>query len=426
MQINKRLRYLWPFVKLGLTDVWRHKTRSFLTMLGMVFGVGSVVAMLAVGEGASQQSIDSIKKLGSENIMVMSVKPSSENGGNTGQARGRLAVYGLLYDDARRIAETVPGVKTIVSARMTQRVARMGERQLEMRVVETYPNWFEVVHRPVLDGRVLTDRDLSMRANVCVLTEHGVRRLLAGEAMVGQRIRIASGVFEVIGIVQNETGGTVRAPDSEADAYIPLTTGTKLFGEANIRYSAGGMEGEKVELSEVIVRMKSVEVVEAGSKAIEALLKRFHKKPDYKIDVPLTLLRETERSKRTFNIVLGAIAGISLLVGGIGIMNIMLASVTERTKEIGIRRAIGARKSLIVVQFLINTCVLSIIGGVVGLLVGVTIPLLVTLFTSMPTLVEPYSLILAFGISVGIGIVFGLYPAMRAAALDPIEALRYE
>ncbi|MBR4171014.1 MAG: ABC transporter permease [Kiritimatiellae bacterium] len=395
-------------------------------MLGIVFGVGSVVAMLAVGEGASQQSIDSIKKLGSENIMVTSVKPSSEEGGNTGESRGSLAVYGLLYDDAKRIQETVPGIRTIVPARMTQRVGRVRERQLEMRVVETIPKWFDVVRRPLLDGRVLTETDLRMYANVCVLTEHGVRRLLATEGMVGERIRLASGVFEVVGIVQNESGGTVRAPDSEADVYIPLSTGTKLFGEANIRYSAGGMEGERVELSEIIVCMNGVERVEAGSKAIEAVLRRFHKKVDYKIDVPLALLRETERSKKTYNIVLGAIAGISLLVGGIGIMNIMLASVTERTKEIGIRRAIGARRSLIVVQFLINTCVLSITGGILGLIVGVSIPLLITLFTAMPTLVQPYSLILAFGISVGIGIVFGLYPAMRAADLDPIVALRHE
>ena len=418
--------YFWPFVKLGLTDVWRHKTRSFLTMLGMVFGVGSVIAMLAVGEGASQQALESIKRLGSENIMVMSVKPTDEEGSNTGSQRGRLAVYGLLYDDEARIRETVPGVVLTVPARMTRRVARLNERQLELRVVETVPDWFAVVQRPVLAGRTLAPNDLQMSANVCVLTEHGVRRLLAAEHMVGQRIRISSGVFEVIGIVKNETGGTVRAPDSEADAYIPLTTGTKLFGEANIRYSAGGMEGEKVELSQIIVRMAETAFVEPASKAIETVLARFHKKKDYRIDVPLTLLREAERTKRTYNIVLGAIAGISLLVGGIGIMNIMLASVTERTKEIGIRRAIGARRSRIVVQFLINTCVLSIGGGVVGLLVGVAIPLLITAFTGMPTVVRPYSLLLAFGISAGIGIVFGLYPAMRAASLDPIDALRHE
>ena len=420
------LNFYVPFVKLGVTDVWRHKTRSFLTMLGMVFGVGSVIAMLAVGEGASHQALESIKRLGSQNIMVASVKPTSEEGASVAQQTAKLAVYGLLYDDEERIRETVPGVLQTVPARMVRRNARYNERQLELRVVETIPAWFDVVPRPVLAGRVLHDGDMNDNANVCILTEFGVRKLLAAEEMLGQRVRLGGGVFEVVGIVKNESGGTVRAPDSEADAYIPMTTGSRLFGVANIRYSSGGMEGEKVELSQIIVKMRDTSVVEAGAKAIEAMLKRFHKKPDFKIDVPLSLLREAEATKRTFAIVLGAIAGISLLVGGIGIMNIMLASVTERTKEIGIRRAIGARKSRIVVQFLINTCVLSIGGGLCGLVVGVTIPLLITFFTSMPTVIQPYSMVLAFGISVGIGIVFGLYPALRAASLDPIEALRHE
>ncbi|MBR1588439.1 MAG: ABC transporter permease [Kiritimatiellae bacterium] len=396
-------------------------------MLGMVFGVGSVIAMLAVGEGASHQALESIKRLGSQNIMVNSVKPTSDESNSSSASRGaRLAVYGLLNDDEARINETVPGVEKTVPARMVRRNARFNERQLELRVVETIPEWFEVVPRPVLAGRVLNALDMESRANVCVLTEFGVRKLLAAETMIGQRVRLGGGVFEVVGIVKNESGGTVRAPDSDADAYIPMATAARLFGVANIRYSAGGMEGERVELSQIIVKMKDTSVVEAGAKAIEAMLKRFHKKQDFKIDVPLSLLREAEKTKRTYNIVLGAIAGISLLVGGIGIMNIMLASVTERTKEIGIRRAIGARKSRIVVQFLINTCVLSIGGGLAGLVVGVTIPLLITFFTNMPTVIQPYSMVLAFGISVGIGIVFGLYPALRAASLDPIEALRHE
>ena len=421
------LSFYWPFIRLGVTDVWRHKTRSFLTMLGMVFGVGSVIAMLAVGEGASHQALESIKRLGSQNIMVNSVKPTSDESTSSSATQGaRLAVYGLLNDDETRITETVPGVEKTVPARMVRRNARFNERQLELRVVETIPEWFDVVPRPILAGRVLNESDMASRANVCVLTEFGVRKLLAAETMIGQRVRLGGGVFEVVGIVKNESGGTVRAPDSDADAYIPMATAARLFGVANIRYSAGGMEGERVELSQIIVKMRDTSVVEAGAKAIEAMLKRFHKKQDFKIDVPLSLLREAEKTKRTYNIVLGAIAGISLLVGGIGIMNIMLASVTERTKEIGIRRAIGARKSRIVVQFLINTCVLSIGGGLAGLVVGVAIPLLITFFTQMPTVIQPYSMVLAFGISVGIGIVFGLYPALRAASLDPIEALRHE
>lgn len=420
-----QLFYIWPFVRLGLGDVWRHKARSFLTMLGMVFGVGSVIAMLAVGEGASQQALDAIKRLGSQNILLSSEKPSDDSGGSS--KHSKLVMYGLLYDDEQRIRETIPNVVLTVPARMVRRNTRFGDRQLELRVVETEPSWFDVVERPVLAGRVLKRNDLYAVANVCVLTEMGVRRLLAAEEVVGQMIRIGSGSFEVVGIVKNEDGGSVRAPDSEADVYIPMATGKKMFGDTSIRYTPDGhTEGERIELGQIIVRMSSTEAVEAGSKAIESMLARFHKRKDYKIDVPLTLLREAERTKKTFNIVLGAIAGISLLVGGIGIMNIMLASVTERTKEIGIRRAIGARKSRIMVQFLINTCVLSIGGGLVGLLLGVAIPMVITLTTDMPTVVEPYSLFLAFGISAGIGIVFGLYPAMRAASLDPIEALRHE
>ena len=420
-----QLFYVWPFVRLGLGDVWRHKTRSFLTMLGMVFGVASVIAMLAVGEGASQQALDAIKRLGSQNILLSSEKPSDDSGGNS--KRSKLVMYGLLYDDEQRIRETIPNVVLTVPARMVRRNTRFGDRQLELRVVETDPSWFDVVERPVLAGRVLKRNDLYSVANVCVLTEMGVRRLLAAEEVVGQMIRIGSGSFEVVGIVKNEDGGSVRAPDSEADVYIPMSTGKKMFGDTSIRYTPDGhTEGERIELGQIIVRMSSTDDVEAGSKAIESMLARFHKRKDYKIDVPLTLLREAERTKKTFNIVLGAIAGISLLVGGIGIMNIMLASVTERTKEIGIRRAIGARKSRIMVQFLINTCVLSIGGGLVGLLLGVAIPMVITMTTDMPTVVEPYSLFLAFGISAGIGIVFGLYPAMRAASLDPIEALRHE
>lgn len=413
-----------PLMLMGLTDILRHKLRSFLTMLGVVFGVGSVVAMLAVGEGASQQALDAIRKLGSQNIILSSVKPP-EAGAEGVQRSSRMNNYGLLYADETRILETVPGVVQTVPARFMRKQGILGSQMLELRVVGTTARWFEVVSRPLLAGRLLTPRDEVGRATVCVLTESGARKLLAGRHTIGQTLRLGSTFFRVVGIVKNAEGtGGMQTPDRDTDVYIPMKTGIERFGEIDMQMSASSRSMERVELSQIIVEMRATTDVEPGMQAIEAMLRRFHKKEDYRIDVPLALLREAEATKRRFNGVLGSIAAISLLVGGIGIMNIMLASVTERTQEIGIRRAIGARRRHIVLQFLVETCVLSVGGGIIGLVLGSVIPLLITHLAGMPTVIRPYSLILAFSISAGIGIVFGLYPARRAAQLDPVEALR--
>jgi putative ABC transport system permease protein len=269
MTVIKHLYSLIPFVRLGVSDVMRHKMRSLLTMLGMVFGVGSVIAMLAVGEGASHQALESIRRLGSQNIILMSVKPSTEEGGS-GSEQGKLAVYGLLYDDEKRINATIPGVRRTVSARMTQREARSNDRLLEVRVVETVPEWFDVFRRPLLAGRVLTQHDMQERTAVCVLTEQGVRKLLAAKHILGERVRIGDYLFEVAGVVRN-AGDSTRTLDSEADVYMPISTGTKLFGGANLRFSSGGMQGERIELSSIIVEMQDVALVEPGARAIEAV-----------------------------------------------------------------------------------------------------------------------------------------------------------
>jgi putative ABC transport system permease protein len=263
---------------------------------------------------------------------------------------------------------------------------------------------------------------------VAVLTEYGARRLLAAENTIGQTLRLGTDVFKIVGIVKSEGGkaADIQIPDQQVDAYIPINVARVYFGDITVRRSSGSFEREMVELHQVIVQVDHMENVEATARAIEVMLKRFHKKKDYSISVPLALLKQAEATKRTFNIVLGSIAGISLLVGGIGIMNIMLASVTERTREIGIRRAIGATKKQIISQFLIETVVLSTIGGIVGIGLGIFIPLLITYFAGMPTVTTLWSILLPLFISAGIGILFGLYPAARAAEVDPIVALRHE
>jgi putative ABC transport system permease protein len=411
-------------VRLGVKNLLLHKLRSCLTMLGVVFGVASVVAMLAVGEGASKEAIDQINRLGSTNIIISSARPLADT---TGQ-RVRMSVYGLKYEDHRRIVEVFDDVEQAVPVKLIDKEGRLADRAADLRVVGTTPAWFELVQRPVVAGRVLTPRDIEHRANAVVLTETGARTLLATANTIGQNIRIGGDVFEVVGIIQAGTvsGGGVQTPDQEADAYIPIDVARDRFGDINVRRTAGAEERELVELHQIIVRVNQVENVERTAMAIQAMLQRFHPRGDYRVNVPLALLRQAEATRRTFNIVLGSIAGISLLVGGIGIMNIMLASVTERTREIGIRRAIGAKRKHIIQQFLIETLVLTMTGGVIGMLLGVGIPTVVTYFAGMPTVVTTQSLILSVGISVGVGIVFGLYPAIRAANLDPIVALRHE
>jgi putative ABC transport system permease protein len=413
-------------ILLGVEDLLLHKLRSFLTTLGIVFGVGSVVAMLSVGEGASKEAMDQIRKLGSNNIIINSIKSVEEE--STSTTHSHLAIYGLSYDDYARVAETFKAIRQIAPVKLIRKEGRLGERALELRIVGTTPVWFELVARPIVAGRVLIASDDNERAPAAVLTEFGARKLLAAENTIGQTLKIGGDRFEIVGIVKSESGqaGNIQIPDQEVDVYIPINVARTYFGDITVRMTSGAFEHEMVELHQMIVQVNSIEDVEPTAKGIEDMLKRFHKKKDYLISVPLALLRQAEATKRTFNIVLGSIAGISLLVGGIGIMNIMLASVTERTREIGIRRAIGAKRRQIISQFLIETVVLSIIGGLIGIGLGILVPFLITYFAGMPTVITVESIVLPLVISFGVGIIFGLYPAVRAAKVDPIVALRHE
>jgi putative ABC transport system permease protein len=413
-------------ISLGIESLWLHKLRSSLTMLGVVFGVGSVVAMLAVGEGASKEALEQIRKLGTNNIMIGAVKSVEDE--TTGTAGSFISIYGLTYEDHLRIDETISTVSKSVPVKLVRKQGFLGMRTLDLRVVGTTPLWFELVQRPVLAGRVLTRSDNEAEAPVAVLTEFGARRLLAADSTVGQSLRIGPYAFKIVGIVKSEGGeaAKIQLPDQQVDAYIPIDVARVYFGDISFRMSSGSIEREMVELHQIIVEVENIGDVESTAKAIESMLNRFHKKKDYTVSVPLALLRQVEATKRTFNIVLGSIACISLLVGGIGIMNIMLASVTERTKEIGIRRAIGAKKKQIIYQFLVETVVLSTIGGLIGLSLGIVIPLIITHLSNMPTVITPWSIFLPLLISGAIGVIFGLYPAARAASVDPVIALRHD
>jgi putative ABC transport system permease protein len=415
-------------IRSGLENLLLHKLRSFLTMLGVVFGVGSVVAMLSVGEGAGREALEQIHKLGSNNIIVSSVKPVEEPSANANRGMMSMSAYGLTYEDHLRMAECLEHVKRTAPVKILRQEARLGERTLEVRVVGTTPEWFELVSREVLTGRVLVSANWASPAPAVVLTEFGARKLLATRHSIGEWMRIGGNYFEIVGIIKSEGGkaGDIQMPDEEVDAYISLPMARQCFGDVIARSLSASRNIERVELHQAIVQVDGIEHVESTARAIERMLSQSHKKKDYSVSVPLALLRQAEAAKRRSSIVLGSIAGISLLVGGIGIMNIMLASVTERTREIGIRRAIGAKRRQIIYQFLIETVVLSTMGGLIGLGLGALVPALITHFSGMTTILTWKGILLPLLISMTVGILFGLYPAIHAAKVDPIIALRHE
>ncbi|MBI3415006.1 MAG: ABC transporter permease [Verrucomicrobia bacterium] len=424
---------IFRIVQLGTKSLLLHKMRSALTMLGMIFGVCSVIAMLAIGEGASFEAQQAIKKLGSNNIILRSLKPPDDNKASS-SGRSFAVEYGLTYKDAASIQTTVPGVKRVLPMRIIRDNVRFNQNNIPSQIIGTHPIYPEIVGMDIVRGRFLSETDETHMNNVCALTVDLAERLFPYQDPLTEEVRVGADYYQVVGLVREKTmeqrrpqaGGGNEGQSINSNIYIPLSTAKSRFGETLIRRSPGSFEAERVQLHQIIVELTETEAVESANLQILAILQRFHEKKDFEMIVPLQLLRQAAQTKRMFNIVLGSIAAISLLVGGIGIMNIMLATVTERTREIGIRRALGARKKDIITQFLVETMVLSIGGGLIGVALGVLTPFLVSHLTAMKTIITFTSLVLAFGISAGVGIVFGLYPASRAADLHPIEALRHQ
>jgi putative ABC transport system permease protein len=420
-------------VVLAMRNLSLHKLRVLLTILGLIFGVGSVIAMLAIAEGASLEAQRQIASLGATNIIVRSNKPpKDENPSKQENNESYILTYGLTYSDFERIKATIPTVTGVTALREFVKKVRHLEREIEGRIVGVNPDFLKLTGQQVVEGRFLTDADLFYRSNVAVLGSQASEKLFAYGDPVGKTIRVAENhYFTIVGATSYKapssgTGSSLAAQDFNRDIYIPLTTDRARFGEVLESETQGSFTAEKIQLSQITVTVDAMENVKQTAKSLESLLGQFHPKKDYVITVPLELLEKAEATQRIFNLVLGSIASISLLVGGIGIMNIMLATVSERTREIGIRRAIGARRRDIIEQFLIETTVMSSSGGLIGVLLGMAAPPLVSYLSGIPVVIRPWSPIIAFLIAVSIGIIFGVYPARRASMLDPVEALRTE
>ena len=440
----------WKFlqtIRLGLKSLMLHKLRSGLAVLGILIGVTAVVWLVAMGEGVSYQAQEQIKELGATNIIVRSVKPpqgSSRTGG------GFFLEYGILRDDYDRITGNIPTVRQAIALREVRKEARYLDRVVDTRVVGCTSKYLTLANLHLAHGRFLSDRDMDRVENVAVLADQTAKELFPFEDPVGKTIRIETDFYVVIGRTEPRTasgniGGSFSGQEYNLDVYIPLSTLRARIGDMVATSRSGSREGEIVQLSQVTVTVDTLEEVDATADMIRILLEKFHKLPDYSVIVPKELLQQAQVLQMMFNVLLVLIAGISLLVGGIGIMNIMLATVTERTREIGIRRALGATRGDIIQQFLAETLVLSGMGGLLGVLFGFlcnpainfvrwsmeralpgVMASLPANIKSLEPRIAPWSIFVAFAISMAVGVVFGLYPARRAAYMDPIEALRHE
>ncbi len=404
-------------IEIGLEGLRAHKLRSFLTMLGIIFGVAAVIAMLSIGEGARQEALDQIQLMGINNILVYD-QPVEDV--EEGKGRSNLSL-GLTLADARAVRETNPLVDEVVPQRQMEADVRYGTEQTKATIVGTTPAYATIMNYSPAKGRFFSYQDLLEVRRVCAIGSGVKRDLFYLQDPIGERIKIGDDWYTVVGVMEHKAvragkgGGIVR--DTNRDIYIPIT-------DAMHRFSRAPFESE---IDRMAVRVIDADRIREAANVLKHMMDRRHNGvDDYRIVIPEELLRQRQATQRIFNIVMGAIAGISLLVGGIGIMNIMLASILERTREIGVRRAVGARRRDVLTQFLLEATVLSFVGGVIGILLGFALTKIITYYADWRTIVSIPSIALAFGVSAAVGILFGFYPARKAALLNPIESLRYE
>ncbi len=418
---------LVDMVRLGLHSLTVHVVRSVLTAVGIIIGVCSVIIMLAVNEGASYKAQQTLRLLGSNNIIINTVKLPEDESRVTASHGIRVRSYGLTHADVARLTGSVPNIQRCVVVHRTLKDSYVRGKTLTVAVIATDPTYILVARTEILAGRFISSVDMLRSKPHCVVTQSLARRLFGYKEPLGRIISIQGEPFIVVGILGRLPATLAgRADDVGSNVIIPLTTNWARFGRVSIRHVAGSFSAEKVEVSQIILQMTDEKAVLEGAAIAKSLLDRYHEEEDYETVVPLELIAQREEQMRLWNIMSVVIAAISLVVGGIGIMNIMLASVTERTREIGVRRALGAKRRDIVVQFLVESVTLTAVGGLIGIGLGLLLPWAVERWLEFTTIITPTTLLLPFAMAVVVGLASGLYPALRAARLDPITALRHE
>lgn len=416
----ERLVQALPELALGIENLRVHKLRSLLTMLGMIFGVAAVVSMMSIGAGAQQQVMAFIEDLGVRNLIV----EAREAGDRQALDRVRKLSAGLSFQDLRVIRANVGGVSASTARKRVTPTKLLPKPQGEMPAVYgVEPGYRDIARLRVTEGRFFDPFDNDRAAPVCVLGQAARASLFGTGAAVGEYVKANEQWYHVVGVVgpqaaQADVAG-LPAQDRNNLVYVPLQA-AMLRTEDSYSYLKDEIDGIYLQLDPAADPVGTASVV-------RGILNAAHRgADDFSVIVPAELLAQQRRTQRVFDMVMVALASISLLVGGIGIMNIMLATILERTREIGTRRAVGARRRDIIRQFLVETILISLAGGLIGILFGVGMSRLIAWLAGWSTIVTPASILLAFLVSVSVGLVFGVYPALKAARLDPVEALHYE
>ena len=461
-EIRKRAyqRYIHT-MNIAIEAVIANRFRSMLTALGIIFGVAAVISMMAIGNGAKKEILDQIKLVGVNNIVVTPIlEQSGKSGGDSeeegsGQKMQKKFSPGLNLEDAESIKQIIPSITRVSAEVVYESFVLKGGKRSSAKLIGVTNDFFEVYNLTLAGGQFFQEQQMESGSPVCIIGPSVKSRFFSQEDPLGKSIKCGGIWLTVIGVLENRTfkvdeSKDIGVSDYSDHIYSPINTvllryknrsyvneaalqggGTSIeFFDGGVSFSSrssGEMDDNYNQLDKIVVQVSDSKYLEATTKALNKMLKRRHQQvEDFQVSVPEILLKQEQRTKDIFNIVLGVIAGISLVVGGIGIMNIMLASVMERTKEIGIRRASGATKKDVIFQFLSEATIISVSGGVIGIVLGVVFAVMIQRTTSILTIVTPVSIIISFGVSAFIGILFGYMPAKRAAEQDPVESLRYE